>query len=146
MTDPVNIELAKSPRPALAEPAGSAFLARHPSGRLRIQESIRAMFVCNEELSAAEIAEHSRYQISTSQALTALGMLRVCGFCVKIEGRGAGGRWITAKTFASRSSKAEQSPYKGQVAGSSPAATTTDSPNAPHELPATSDSRQPKTL
>ena len=30
---------------------------------------------------------------------------------------------------ASRSSKAEPSPYKGQVAGSSPAATTTDTPN-----------------
>ena len=112
-------------QPKFSAPTGSAFLSRHRGGGLRIQASIRNMFVGHDSLSPGEIAWRSRYEIDTIQAIAALKALWKCGFCRRIEGRGAGSVWITEEIYKSRSSMAEQAPYKGQVDGSIPSATTT---------------------
>ena len=90
---------------------GSEFLSRHRGGGLRIQASIRAMFVGREILSPGEIAEHSRYEISTIQAIAALKALWKCGYCRRVEGRGCASQWMTEENYQSRSSMAEPSLY-----------------------------------
>ena len=93
--------------PPSAGPASSAFLQRHPSGRLRIQATIRALFAWHESLSPGETAELFRYQICTQQALNALRSLRAQGFCMKIDGHGADGRWITYEAFKRQNEKGQ---------------------------------------
>ena len=80
---------------------------RHPSGRIRIQATIRKAMEMGGLVSAREIAEWTDGEISERQATLALISLRNVGACCKINGKNASGEWMARAQWESQNEKGQ---------------------------------------